>query len=652
MKKLFLTLMALVTSMAALATDYTGTLTVTVNGETTVQDNVTVSVVGNGNDYTLSINNFIMEGIPVGNIVVTAPGTTDNGLTSIVSSQNINISAGEDPGIDETDWLGPELGEVPINMVLAFNEFAMTTNIDIFLKEEGFEQRINVKFAQDGELTGYQIKNSGFEKWTASSGEPDHWHGFKSATGTWADRAKGTLEKSEDKHSGEYSALITSGSVFGIINNGTMTTGRLNAGSMSASNTANHSEMNMVQTDPNTPLPTDYNGDPFFAVMHGRPDAIKFWVKFSQGTANSSFPYATMSAIITDGSYYQDPEDKDYDNKLATATNNTIETCGWTEFTVPFSYIDKSITGEGVLVTFSTNATAGKGSSGDQVWIDDIAMVYNAAITEIKIKGTPLAGFAQDVYEYNFELPAGTTFTTDDIDATYVSEHAYLVKKVVETDEAVKLFVAVVSNDLNTIKVYTINYAKPKPQTVVLDGVSFAAGRNWATWYGDQPLQRPENVSVYTVTYNGGNTVTIPARTLSYIPAGVGVLLYSTTPATEVTALPYDGSVGSPTSALQGFLVDTPISNGYVLFNGTFILSESGTLAAHRCYLPVVDVDNAPRVLMIANEGTVTGIESLEAVDHGAARYFDINGREVNGNAKGVIIVRYSDGTVTKMINR
>ena len=644
MKKLFLTLMALVTSMAALATDYTGTLTVTVNGEATVQDNVTISVVGNGNDYTLSINNFIMEGIPVGNIVVTAPGTTDNGLTSIVSSQNINISAGEDPDIDETDWLGPELGEVPINMVLAINEFAMTTNIDIYMVELG--QTINVKFAQDGELTGYQIKNSGFEKWTASSGEPDHWHGFKSATGSLAGRAKGTLGKSEDKHSGEYSALITSGSVLGIINNGTMTTGRLNAGSMSASNTANHSEMDASSEA------TDKNGDPFFAVMHGRPDAIKFWLKFSQGTANSSFPYATMSAIITDGSYYQDPEeeDKDYTNKLATAKNNTIATCGWSEFTVPFTYIDKSITGEGVLVTFSTNATAGKGSNGDQVWIDDIAMVYNAAITGIKIKGTPLAGFAQDVYEYNFDLPAGTTFTADDIDATYVSEHAYLVKKVVETDEAVKLFVAVVSNDLNTIKVYTINYAKP--QTVVLDGVSFAAGRNWATWYGDQPLQKPENVSVYTVTYNGGNTVTIPARSLSYIPAGVGVLLYSTTPATEVTALPFDGTTVSYTSALQGFLVNTPISNGYVLYNGTFILSESGTLAAHRCYLPIAKSADAPRMLMIASEGTVTGIESLEAVGHGTARYFDINGREVSANAKGVVIVRYSDGTVTKMINR
>lgn len=641
MKKLFLTLMALVTSMAALATDYTGTLTVTVNGEATVQDNVTVSVVGNGNDYTLSINNFIMEGIPVGNIVVTAPGTTDNGLTSIVSSQDIAITEGDDPSVD--GWVGPELGEVPINMVLAINEFAMTTNIDILMADLG--QTINVKFAQDGETTGYQIKNSGFENFK-SNGEPFAWHGFQTATGSWAGRAKGQLGSSTDVRDGATgnSAVITSGSVLGIVNNGTMTTGRLNAGSMIASNTANCSKMDFSVNE------LDANGDPFYTIMHGRPDAITVWMKFSQATANSDFPHASFSAIITDGTPYQDPEDTNYTNKLATAKNTTITTGDWRKLTIPFTYIDKEVDGKGLLVTISTNATAGKGSSGDQVWIDDIAMVYNAAITGIKIKGTPLAGFAQDVYEYNFDLPAGTTFTADDIDATYVSEHAYLVKKVVETDEAVKLFVAVVSNDLNTIKVYTINYAKP--QTVVLDGVSFADGRNWATWYGDQPLQKPENVSVYTVTYNGGNTVTIPARSLSYIPAGVGVLLYSTTPVTEVTALPFDGTTVSYTSALQGFLVNTPISNGYVLYNGTFILSESGTLAAHRCYLPIAKSADAPRMLMIASEGTVTGIESLETVGHGTARYFDINGREVSANAKGVVIVRYSDGTVAKMINR
>ena len=58
-------MLAAVTALAALATDYTGTLTVTVNGESTSAES-TISVIPSGDDYTLSINNFVMGGIPVG----------------------------------------------------------------------------------------------------------------------------------------------------------------------------------------------------------------------------------------------------------------------------------------------------------------------------------------------------------------------------------------------------------------------------------------------------------------------------------------------------------------------------------------------------------------------------------------------------------
>lgn len=447
MKKLFSTMLAAVTALAALATDYTGTLTVTVNGESTSAES-TISVIPSGDDYTLSINNFVMGGIPVGDIVVTAPGTTSNGLTSIITSQDITIAEGNDPNYGS--WIGPMLGNVPINMVLAFNQYAMTTNIDIYMAELG--QTINVKFAQDGELTGYQIKNSGFENFVESSGEPIAWHGFKSASGVLAYLAPGSLGASDDSHSGSYSVVATSGSSWGVVGNGTFTTGRLNAASMQATNPANHSEMDKSSTA------TDNNDDLFYTAMNGRPDAMKFWFKFVPKTSTEK---ASVSAIITDGTYYQDPEDQTYTNKLATAKNSTIaSTNTWTELSVPFTYIDKNIIGEALLVTFSTNATPGGGKSGDQLFIDDIALVYNAAITGITIKGEALEGFSQDVQEYNFELADGETIADSDIDATFISEHAYLVKKVIETSDGYKVFVAVISNDLNTVKAYTINYTK------------------------------------------------------------------------------------------------------------------------------------------------------------------------------------------------
>ena len=113
-----------------------------------------------------------------------------------------------------------------------------------------------------------------------------------------------------------------------------------------------------------------------------------------------------------------------------------------------------------MLVTFSTNSTPGGGAKGDVLYIDDVALVYNAAITGITVKGTALEGFAQDVYEYSFELADGETIADSDIDATFISEHAYLVKKVIETSDGYKVIVAVISNDLNTVKAYTINYTK------------------------------------------------------------------------------------------------------------------------------------------------------------------------------------------------
>lgn len=240
----------------------------------------------------------------------------------------------------------------------------------------------------------YQVVNSDFEGWKASSGEPDHWHGFKSAKGSLAGWAKGTLNSSTDVRpgtTGEKSAVITSGSVFGIVNNGTFTTGQLAAGSMSATNTDNHAEMDKSSTA------TDKNGDKFYMPLTGHPDAVKVWIKFSQGTPNSSHPYASANAVIFDGSYYQDPEDKAYANKVAMAKNVTIATCDWTEFTIPFDYdsyksnvgvTNYNSNGGAILVTFGTNATPGQGSSGDKVFVDDMVLVYNSELASVTYNGS------------------------------------------------------------------------------------------------------------------------------------------------------------------------------------------------------------------------------------------------------------------------
>lgn len=693
MKKLLSTMLAAVTALTALATNYTGTLTVTVNGEVTTQDGVEITVDQSGNDYTLSLNNFKMDFIPVGNIVVTAPGTTANGFTSIVTSQSINITAGD----EGEEWIGPTLGEVPINMVLAFNDYAMTTNIDIFMAELG--QNINVKFAQDGEATGYQIRNSGFENYVTSSGEPIAWHGFKSAKGTYASMAQGKLESSDDVREGAtgHSAVITAVKVVFAINNGTMTTGQLQAGSMSATNTANHSEMDKSSTA------KDKNGDPFYTVMHGRPDALKFWIKCQP--VNDAHK-ASVSAIITDGTYYQDPENKEYTNKLASAKNTNIAKCGWTEMSVPFTYIDETIIGDALLITFSTNNTPGQGTSGDQVFVDDIALVYNAAITGITIKGTALEGFAQDIHEYNFEIGTDETITDTDIEATFVSEHAYLVKKVIETSDGYKVFVAIVSNDFNTTEVYTINFSKPIVTTPLAEIIE--SGENGAEYTIAEDLAvvdiaQLENHAFVTDGNNNWLRVDFSDDIEDFVLMNAikGGTLKGTlsdvelNPVFTVTEMPQEGentvdftvekinladeftlksnqvvdATGywqAANSCLRGYSSggqSLTINSAWATADNTM---ENGKRYTVRCAISLKEAWKATAGIapkdydydfqnylgnMLVMPSTPTAIDAINTnTNRQVEAVYNAQGQRVGKDAKGVLIVRYTDGTVAKVV--
>ena len=690
-------MLAAVTAIAALATDYTGTLTVTVNGESTSAES-TISVDHNGNDYTLSINNFVMGGIPVGNIVVTAPGTTSNGLTSIITSQDITITEGNDANYDS--WIGPMLGNVPINMVLAFNQFAMTTNIDIYMAELG--QTINVKFAQDGELTGYQIKNSGFENFVESSDEPIAWHGFKSASGSLASMAPGSLVASNDCHSGSHSVVATSGSTWGVVGNGTITTGQLNAGHISASNPANHSHMDKSSTA------VDNNGDHFYTVMHGRPDALKFWFKFVPKTSTEK---ASVSAIITDGTYYQDPEDKAYTNKLATAKNTSIASSNtWTELSVPFSYINENIIGDALLVTLSTNATPGGGKSGDQLFIDDVALVYNAAITGITIKGAALEGFSQDVHEYSFELADGENIADSDIDATFISEHAYLVKKVIETRDGYKVIVAVISNDLNTVKAYTINYLKPAtPLAQIIEsgvngkeyivGNELAIANDFEIVNGDtKKVGATDNLGNYvalivpadfnghtvssrdlvgTYTVENGNPIItatyikeFTGEQISYEPetldlsriAGVGI---NVMPSQVIYLQGYgdaDGKLRSYRNYPQGTSIVLNNLSGITIqpgnlykMYGMMTLNEAWETTPQGIMPKIAPTDsnyfdNYTFVAVSGEETIITAIDNINTAGRQVEAIYNAQGQRVNENANGILIIRYTDGTVTKIV--
>lgn len=171
-----------------------------------------------------------------------------------------------------------------------------------------------------------------------------------------------------------------------------------------------------------------------------------------------------------------------------------------------------------------------------------------------------------------------------------------------------------------------------------LNGVSFAEGRNWATWFGDNDLALPEGVQAYVVTAVQDNKVVVEQATC--IPANVGVLLYSETAMESVSTTAADALPSAPESLLQGTLEPVAISNGYVLYNNEFIKVQSGTtLAAHRCYLPMTTAaEGAPSILRITTGGTVTGIDSINAADTSNDTYYNLMGQPVANPTTGIYI--------------
>lgn len=476
MRKLSTLFCAVLMTLSAMATDYKGNLTVSINGEGSTQP-ATISIVENAGKYNLSILNFMLgEGesvFPVGNIVIeNVTGAVAGNLTTLYVNKNITIQKGNAAGIADDAWLGPMLGEVPVKMSSSFNTNGfLGVNIDIDMVST-LGQVIKVTFENVG--NHFQMPNSDFETWSDKNKAPRHWHGFESPKGGFAGSAKSNTKLVSSKwirpgSAGSKSALLTCSKILGIIANGTMTNGVLNAGSMSAADASNHSETDLSSTS------KDANGDPFSTPIYAKPDAVKFWMRFVQAdpSATADYPYAAFNAVVTDGTYYQDPENKTYHNKVAVAAPNleNMRAGDWRQVTCDFDYATyaaDSAQAKAILMTFSTNATPGKGSAvtssfklvkADSVYIDDLELVYAAGIKSISFKGQALD--LATIQTTGIEIAADEAVSAADFEVVKEGEDAKVTKLVEATADGYVAVITAVSADLKTQVAYEINIKKP-----------------------------------------------------------------------------------------------------------------------------------------------------------------------------------------------
>lgn len=223
-----------------------------------------------------------------------------------------------------------------------------------------------------------QVGNSGFESWetVASGEEPVNWNGFLTAGGSFSFAASDQLNSSTDVRpgsSGTKSAHVFSNSTLSVIANGNLTVGKINMGSATPANANNY----------NSSITADAN---FSEALTDSPDSLVFWAKFTpaNGAGNDS---ARVRAAIHDSYDFRDPTDANSASHLvASATRNYANTNGnWVRISVPFDYSGPAATPAFLLITFTTNKTPGGGTDNDQIWIDDMELIYNqssASVTE------------------------------------------------------------------------------------------------------------------------------------------------------------------------------------------------------------------------------------------------------------------------------
>ena len=463
MKKLFTLIAALGLTMGAMAADYTDNLEVNVktgNKVVTSNQEATINVTKNNDGtYNFSLKDFHFGELSLGDVSLNnIPATEQNGKVYLNADQNVRVK------------LFPTPLPIKLRAELRNNEAKMYASMDITVAL--IHQDVNVIFG-----SGYQIPNSGFEDfhteilhnfdfetgaWTAdikkSASVPNAWHSFMSATGwgyaqddegnnkygNWPSivyLASGMIEphtyisdEIRPGSTGKHSAKVVARDAFIAIANGTMTTGRMNTGSTTPTDYANHAWLDTDSTG------VDEHGDPFYTEMSGLPDSLAVWVKYNQKTPNAEHPYATVSAAITDGTYYQEPDSKTYKNVLALARNNKIEATGkdWKRIVIPFTVQNKDVNGKAILVTISTNADAGQGSDKDSILVDDINLIYNDP-TNVKIDWNDAAA----------TRVGNSVISPDNINVTYDGAiGAKVVKSLKQDGDNVVATVTVFNGDL------------------------------------------------------------------------------------------------------------------------------------------------------------------------------------------------------------
>lgn len=293
--------------------------------------------------------------------------------------------------------------------------------------------------AQDSTYT--QIPNSDFESWNnidTKNEEPDNWHSFKTATGPFHHLLMQQVERhtaTRPGSNGKYSAHIFSRSIVGITANGNVTNGRLNAGSMFPAGKKNN---NYTQRE------SEFN-----TRISQIPDSLTVWVCLRTKKEDTygrfmSYVHGDADFVCLTGGwepYEMICAQVEYEFMRTSSKDEMI----WKRMSLPFiRYPHLCKEPRYILTSFTTNKRAGEGNAGDEMFIDDLYLIYNptlqciinneqSSVDEIEIeyiiKGTmsppnlnlpPNEVIVQISLDEDFKNPVEIGRTTTDISGTII----------------------------------------------------------------------------------------------------------------------------------------------------------------------------------------------------------------------------------------
>ncbi len=468
---------------------------------------------------TFVLPDFKYNNAPLGDIVLVNIPMDGSGMLSLDNSSLYIKAISERAVIDVLN--GFEEGGDTYNSVISVSSAQVLLSIEA----PSLPEPILVLFAGNKVTNeNYAVTNGGFEgNW--SNGEPSGWHSFNTATGDYVSFVQNTEQFTQSSEvrpgsSGTHSAKIQTKIVVGANANGNCTNGRINAGSMTATDaTGNYNFSDPSASGFNTPFV-------------GNPDSLVFWAKYIPADNNPSnvVNKARAHAVITTNARYQDPEAKDYSSvKIADAEVNYSATAdlGWQRVSVPFSY--KSVdpaSAAYMLITFTSNYEPGGGSSHaegglfnktyylDNVYLDDVEMVYNHSLSSLKVDG-------ETVSFTNGQANSSLEFSDSDYDIVALPD-GKAAKSFTGYDAFTnRVYVYVVADNYSQARMYSVYTLQMKePAAPIKDTeYSYSATTCDNEPYSDDLFKELTQSGVYTETIpntQGGDSVV--TLTLTVLP--------------------------------------------------------------------------------------------------------------------------------------